>query len=296
MRYALRLRDFARKLYLKTVSQPNYLEPNNCPHLKNHFKIEIMKNIYKNIMVILCFMTTSFSAISQIIFEDNFEGNSLNMETWNYEEGDGCPDLCGWGNNERQIYNRDYIKVEDGNLVITAVKKGDQYFSGKINTKDKVEFQYGIIEFRAKLAEGQGIWPAIWMLGHDFKEKGWPASGEIDLMEYVGRDPHYIYNVLHTPAAHGGSANVKKTFIEDIENGFHTYKTVWTEKDIKFYIDDELSYIFVPEKYDEVHYPYKKPFYFLINMAIGGNFGGPEVDDSIFPVKFYVDYIKVTEL
>ena len=140
------------------------------------------------------------------------------------------------------------------------------------------------------------MWPAIWMLGTDIGEVGWPASGEIDLMEYVGREPHTIYNSLHTSASHGETLNTKKTFIEDIEKGFHIYKTVWTEMHIKFFIDGNLVYTFVPKEYDEVHFPYRKPFYFLINMAVGCNFGGPEVDDSIFPAKFYVDYIKVSAL
>lgn len=255
-----------------------------------------MNTFLKFTFSMLLFGAFPFALFSQVIFEDNFDGNSLNLESWNYEEGDGCPNLCGWGNNERQIYNRDYVKVEDGNLVIAAVKKGDQYFSGKINTKDKIEFKYGTIEVRAKLAEGHGLWPAVWMLGTDVNEVGWPASGEIDLMEYVGREPHTVYNSLHTPASYGETLNSKKTFIEDIENGFHTYKTEWTEMHIKFFIDENLVYTFVPEKYDEVQFPFRKPFYFLINMAVGGNFGGPEVDDSIFPAKFYVDYIKVSEL
>lgn len=255
-----------------------------------------MKNYKKGIFGIAWFLTMSCSVNSQVILEENFTGDKLNMDYWSYEEGDGCPDVCGWGNNERQIYDRNYVEVKDGNLVITAVKEGDTYYSGKINSKDKVEFQYGIIEVRAKLAKGQGLWPAIWMLGNDIGEVGWPASGEIDMMEYVGREPHTIYTSLHTPASHGETINSKKTIVEDIEDGFHTYKTVWTTDDIKFFIDDKLVYTFIPKVYDDEHYPYRKPFYLLLNMAIGGNFGGPEVDDSIFPAKFYIDYLKVTKL
>src|SRR5690554_86707 len=105
----------------------------------------------------------------QVLFEEHFEGPELNMENWSFEEGDGCPNLCGWGNNEQQVYDRQQVKVEDGKLVITAEKSGDTYVSGKINTKDKVEFQYGIIEVRAKLPRGKGMWPAIWMLGADIE-------------------------------------------------------------------------------------------------------------------------------
>ncbi|HSJ11432.1 MAG TPA: glycoside hydrolase family 16 protein [Gillisia sp.] len=245
-------------------------------------------------LILSVFLFFSCSPRAQVIFEDNFEGNSLNMDHWNYEEGDGCPNLCGWGNNERQIYSRDYIKVEDGKLVIEAVKEGDKYFSGKINSRDKIEFQYGTIEVRLKLPRGHGIWPAVWMLGTNINEVGWPASGEIDIMEYVGREPHTIYSSLHTPANHGDNASSQKTFIEDIEEGYHTYKTIWSENDIQYFIDGEHVYTFTPPEYNEAHYPFRHPFYFLINMAVGGNFGGPEVDDSIFPVKFYVDWIKVT--
>lgn len=253
----------------------------------------------KNIFLLLATAVLAFYPVklqSQVLFEENFEGTQLNMDYWNYEEGDGCPNLCGWGNNERQIYNREYVEVEDGNLVITADKVGDTYFSGKINSKDKIEFQYGVIEVRAKLPKGKGLWPAIWMLGHNIDQVGWPASGEIDVMEYVGREPHVIYTSLHTPASHGNTVNSRKTNVEDIEEGFHTYKTIWSKDNIQFFIDGDHVYTFTPKKYDQDHYPFWKPFYFLLNMAVGGNFGGPEVDDSIFPQKFYIDYIKVSHL
>ena len=255
-----------------------------------------MKKTHKLGLSLLLFGSLSLTSCSQVIFEDTFDKGELNMEHWSYEEGDGCPDLCGWGNNERQIYSRDYVSVEDGKLVIEAVKDGDKYFSGKINTKDKVEFKYGNIEIRAKLATGQGLWPALWMLGADISEVGWPGSGEIDLMEYVGKEPHTIYTSLHTPASHGETINSKKTIVEDIEEGYHIYKTEWTKDHISFSIDGNLVYTFTPKKYDANEYPFQKPFYFLINLAVGGNFGGPEVDDSVFPAKFYVDYIKVTKL
>ncbi len=240
-------------------------------------------------------LAVSCSVNSQVVFEDNFDGEELNLQYWNYEEGDGCPNLCGWGNNERQVYDRKFVTVEDGKLVIEAVKQGDNYFSGKVNTRNNVEFQYGTIETRLKLPEGHGIWPAVWMLGTNISEVGWPASGEIDLMEYVGREPNTIYSTLHTPSGHGDSAYSQKTIIEDIEEGYHTYKTVWTKDTITYYIDGKHVYTFTPEVYDEEYYPFRHPFYILINMAVGGNFGGPEVDDSIFPKKFYVDYIKVTK-
>lgn len=247
------------------------------------------------ISIIFLLSASCNSSAQQVIFEDHFEGDMLDLTKWSYEEGDGCPDLCGWGNNERQIYSRDYIQVEDGKLVIEAVKRGDGYFSGKINTKNKFDFQYGTIEVRLKLPAGHGIWPAVWMLGTNIDEVGWPRSGEIDIMEYVGREPNTIYSSLHTPASHGDTENSQVTVIENIEEGYHTFKTVWSEMDVQYFIDGEHVYTFTPKVYDDANFPFRHPFYILINMAIGGNFGGPDVDDAIFPAKFYVDYIKVTQ-
>ncbi|WP_026933089.1 glycoside hydrolase family 16 protein [Christiangramia echinicola] len=254
---------------------------------------------YSEIIITGSFLIGAFlSGQSQekIIFEENFNGDKLDMSVWNYEEGDGCPNLCGWGNNEEQIYDRKYVEVKDGNLVITAVKKDGEYYSGKINSKNNVEFTYGVIEVRAKIATGKGLWPAIWMLGANISEVGWPASGEIDILEYIGRETGTVFTSLHTPASHGNTINTKKTKIKDIEEGFHTYKAVWTKNYIEFFVDDEQLYRFTPEKYDDKHYPFRKDFYFLINMAVGGNLGGAEINDQALPDKFYIDHIKVTEL
>lgn len=156
-----------------------------------------------------------------------------------------------------------------------------------------MEFQYGTVEVRAQLPRGHGLWPAIWMLGNDIDTNIWPGCGEIDIMEYVGREPHTIYTSLHTPASYGNTINSQKTRIENIEEGFHVYKAHWTNEAIAFYIDDAHVYTFSPSEKNDKTWPYDKPFYMLINMAIGGNFGGPDVDDSIFPQEFIVDYIKV---
>jgi beta-glucanase (GH16 family) len=255
-----------------------------------------MKN---KILVFFTFFIVIFSVQAQksktLVWEENFNGTELNMENWSFELGDGCPDICGWGNNERQIYRKDYLKLEDGMLVITADKVGDHYYSSKINTKDKFEFQYGIAEIRAKVPGGQGIWPAIWMLGGNISEVGWPASGEIDIMEFVGKQPDSIHTTLHTPESHGDTFNTKVTRVENVTEDFHVYKIDWSKDAIKFFIDNQLVYNFSPKVKNEETYPFRHPFYFLLNMAVGGNFGGPEVDDSIFPKKFYIDYIKVYE-
>ena len=229
----------------------------------------------------------------QPFFEEAFDGKTLNESHWNYELGDGCPNLCGWGNNERQIYTKNNVSVKDGNLVITATKDSISYYSGRITTAKKVEFQYGTIEVKAKLPLGQGTWPAIWMLGNDIGTVGWPACGEIDVMEYVGKNPHTIHTTLHTPDSHGQSKNTKVMTIENIEDGFHVYKCHWTKDSIAFFIDGSLVYTFAPEIKNENTWPFDKPFYLILNLAIGGNFGGPQVDDSIFPQEFMVDYVRI---
>lgn len=238
-------------------------------------------------------MNAQDSADKQLVWEEDFDGNTLSVENWNYQTGNGCPGNCGWGNNERQIYREDYVKVKDGNLVITADKVGDKYYSGRITTRDKFEFQYGTVEVRAKLPEGHGIWPAAWMLGSDISEVGWPAAGEIDIMEFVGRQKDIIHTTLHTPAGSGDKASTKTTAVLNVTENFHVYKIDWNKDAIVFYIDGEEVYNFSPAEKNEETYPFRHPFYLLLNVAIGGDFGGPEVDDSIFPQEYLIDYVKV---
>ncbi len=250
--------------------------------------------VYSTVIFLIIGLVSSNA--QELIFEEQFSGDVLNESNWNYELGDGCPNLCGWGNNERQIYTKENIALRDGHLIITATKDGALYQSGRITSAKKFEFQYGIIEVRAKLAVGQGIWPAIWMLGTNISEAGWPKSGEIDIMEYVGKIPHEIHSTLHTQDSHGQSKNTKITTLNHIEEGFHTYKAIWTKDSIEFFIDDQITYTFSPEVKDENTWPFDQPFYIILNLAIGGNFGGPQVDNSIFPQEFLIDYVKVFKL
>jgi beta-glucanase (GH16 family) len=217
----------------------------------------------------------------------------LDEKIWNFELGDGCPNLCGWGNNERQIYTQNNHVVNEGMLTITAKKEAHQYTSTRITTAAKVEFKYGYIETRAKIPVGHGIWPAFWMLGSNIKTVGWPLCGEIDILEYVGKEPQMIFTSLHTQASHGNTINTKKTKIESIEEGFHTYGVDWTSEKMDFYVDGKVVYTFHPKDKSEAVWPFNQPFYFILNVAIGGNFGGPKVDDSLFPQEFIIDYIKV---
>jgi beta-glucanase (GH16 family) len=248
---------------------------------------------------VIVFLLISQLCIAQqakrkLIWEEQFSGNKLNEKNWNYELGDGCPN-CGWGNNERQLYTKDNHKLIDGKLVITAKKEGEIYTSTRITTKGKKEFQYGRFEARAKLPVGHGIWPAFWMLGSNIDTAKWPLCGEIDILEYVGREPDMVFTSLHTQDSHGNTINTIKTKFENIEEGFHIYAADWDKDKIAFYVDNQLVYTFAPEQKTEAIWPFNQPFYLLINMAIGGSFGGPKVDDTILPQTFIIDYIRVYE-
>ena len=248
--------------------------------------------------ILVLLLTFSFFGATDLstpmlVFSDEFNKDTLDLNSWSYDLGDGCPSLCGWGNNERQLYTKKNVSTVNNQLIISATKQGDAYHSGRITSKDKFEFTYGTIEVKAQLPKGKGLWPAIWMLGHDIDTNTWPACGEIDIMEYVGKSPGEIHTTLHTPESYGQSFNTKITNIDAIEVGFHVYKTKWDANQIMFYIDDLLVYTFSPEIKNDKTWPFNKPFYIILNLAIGGNFGGSEVDDAIFPQDFVIDYVRV---
>ncbi|VXB98868.1 Laminarinase [Flavobacterium sp. 9AF] len=249
----------------------------------------------KKICLILFIFNAAFAQKQsrKLIWEENFNGKALDTTVWNFEIGNGCPNICGWGNNESQIYTKENHKIKKGHLVITANYDGKTYTSTRITTKGKKEFQYGRIETRAKLPIGTGLWPAFWMLGSNISEVGWPKCGEIDILEYIGKEPSQVFTSLHTQDSHGNTINTKKTKIDGIEEGFHVYAIDWDKNKIAFYVDDNLVYTFQPDAKDENVWPFNQPFYFLINMAIGGNFGGPSIDNTVFPQEYIIDYIKV---
>ncbi|MBD3582917.1 glycoside hydrolase family 16 protein [Flavobacterium selenitireducens] len=224
----------------------------------------------------------------KLVWEDNFDGKALNTNVWNFEYG-----ANGWGNNERQDYGDKNHSVANGKLTITVKKDDKGYTSTRITTKGKKEFKYGYMETRVKLPTGHGIWPAFWMLGSNISEAGWPKSGEIDIMEYIGREPHIAYTTIHTQDTHGANASSKKTEFKNIEKGYHTFACDWTKERIIFFVDDKAVYTYSPENKTENNWPFDQPFFFIINCAVGGNFGGPEVDEKIFPQEYVVDYVRV---
>jgi len=238
----------------------------------------------------------------KLVWADEFEYSGLPDSTkWNYDIGGH-----GWGNNEKQFYLEKSLEnsfVKDRKLHIAALKKAyknSEYTSARLTTYNRFLIQYGKIEVMAKLPGGKGTWPAIWMLPETIrtKEEEWPLCGEIDIMEHVGNDPNMVHVSLHSKLYN----HIKKTQIthferlKDVFNEFHLYGFEWTTDNIKFYIDNKLFYEAKKGENGKVTtnegWPFDKPYYLILNLAIGGNWGG-EVDNTIFPVEMQVDYVRM---
>lgn len=225
----------------------------------------------------------------RLVWSDEFNGNSIDTASWTFEVGDN-----GWGNNEKQYYTPgNNVDVSDGMLTITARKEDARYTSARIVTKDKRSFTYGYVEIRAKLPQGTGTWPALWMLGENITKAGWPNCGELDIMEHVGKHPGYIHSSVHDAAGYG---NTPFTGIIKADNPFgvfHNYSMEWTKDNILFYMDDKIIYEYAPANKNAQTWPFDKPMFIICNVAIGGNWGGPVIDDKIFPQKMVLDYVRV---
>lgn len=242
----------------------------------------------------------------ELVWSDEFEGTELNTENWTYETGNGN---SGWGNNENQYYtNRpENIRVENGLLTIEARKedyvKGYEYTSARIKTANKQDFAYGKIEARLKVPKGKGTWSAFWMLGYG----SWPRAGEIDIMEHVGYEPKTLHCALHTRNRNGLRGNNFKgnqELIEDPSDKFHIVTMEWVEREllgndrIHIYIDGKKTktYAETAQLQDSGDWPFNDQFYFILNLAIGGNWGAVQgIDDTMFdkPVLYQIDYIRV---
>ncbi|MBR5414206.1 MAG: glycoside hydrolase family 16 protein [Fibrobacter sp.] len=234
------------------------------------------------------------------LWNDEFEGSTIDTDKWTFEIGTGA---SGWGNNEWEYYTdrSENAYVKDGVLHIRANKEsyeGASYTSARMITKGKFSFTYGTVEARIALPTGKGIWPAFWMLGENIDQVSWPACGEIDIIETVNSENivygtnHWQYEGNHAEYGNNtGNFHGASTVLDITE--FHTYKFTWDEKLIVMYVDDfkyhEISIEDNAGGTDAFH----KPFFFLLNVAVAGNWPGFEVDDSQFPNEMLVDYIRV---
>jgi beta-glucanase (GH16 family) len=258
------------------------------------------------LMPIIIFSTPRPSHQSKwkLIWLDEFnaiDGSRIDRTKWTEEIGGH-----GWGNNELQFYtNRiENAVVFEGSLNIKALKEqlgvGDyarNYTSARVITKNKFSVKYGRIEARIKLPFGQGIWPAFWMLGDDIDKVGWPRSGEIDIMEYIGREPLKIYGTLHGPGysgAKGPSSSYQLPGGAKFADGFHIFAVEWEPEVIRFYCDDVLYSTRTPRDLPEgTKWVFDHPFFILLNVAVGGNWPGNPDATTTFPQTMMVDYVRV---
>ena len=239
-----------------------------------------------------------------LVWNDEFDGPALNLEKWSYEIGGH-----GWGNNELQYYSDDDSTafIRDGKLVLRAdlVPQGTgsadnlRYFSSaRLRTSGKGDWRYGRIEVKAKLALGQGIWPAIWMLPTDWMYGGWPESGEIDIMEHVGYDPGRVHGSIHT-GSYNHKINTQRggsKLLDKISSKFYVYAIEWYEDRIDFLIDDAKYFSFQNDgKNDFNTWPFNQRFHLLINIAVGGDWPGSPDETTQFPTEMEVEYVRVYE-
>jgi beta-glucanase (GH16 family) len=230
--------------------------------------------------------------------------------TWSDEfSTDGLPDAAkwgydigghGWGNNELQYYtDAQNVSVSGGILKITAKKEsylGNNYSSARMITKNKGDWLYGRIEVKAKLPAGRGTWPAIWMLPTDWAYGNWPNSGEMDIMEHVGYDPNRVHITIHTKAYNHtlGTQKSASKIVSNAMTEFHRYRLDWAPYGIRGYIDDEQIFEFMNTTANSDQWPFDKKFHLLLNIAVGGSWGGAQgVDDTVFPATLEVDYVRV---
>ncbi len=236
------------------------------------------------------------------VWADEFDGSTLDAGKWTAQLGDGCPDLCGWGNNELEWYQAANATVEDGMLTITAREEsvgGKNYTSARLRTIGKGDWTYGRMEARARLPIGKGLWPAIWMLPTEPSIYGtWAASGEIDIMEYVGDKPAEVLGTLH----YGGTfpANQSSTRTYTLPSGtfaddFHVFAVEWEAGAIRWYVDDELYATQTSWSSSGGAYPapFDVDFHLILNLAVGGNLPGNPDGTTTFPQAMVVDYVRV---
>ena len=229
-----------------------------------------------------------------LVWSDEFDGTSVNPNNWTYDLG-----ASGWGNNEWQNYtnNSENSSVADGYLTITARQEGSGYTSARLKSQGLQSFQYGRMDIRAKLPEGQGIWPAIWMLGENFSTTGWPACGEIDIMELVGHQPSTTHGTAHWGSSwnvhqyNGSSISLPNG--EKFSDSFHLFSVIWEENEITWLMDDQAFFSIDNTQMNGQPYPFNAPFFFIMNIAVGGNWPGYPDATTEFPQQMVVDCVRV---
>lgn len=240
---------------------------------------------------------TEFKNKWELVWSDEFEKNGpVDPKKWSFQTGGH-----GWGNQELQHYTTttDNARIEDGHLIIEARKeqfKDNAYTSARLNSMG--HFQYGRFEVRAKIPRGRGTWPAIWMMPYKegkYNKGSWPDNGEIDIMEHVGYDQGTVHATLHTKAYNWMDRTQKsgQIMVRDLSEDFHTYELEWTADKMDLFVDGQKFYSYAnPHKTDK-EWPFDQPFFFILNVAVGGHWGGKQgIDETIWPQRMVVDYVR----
>ena len=245
---------------------------------------------------------TGDSATWSLVWQDEFDGLTLDGSKWSVQVGDGCDEgICGWGNAELQWYQSDNVRVDSGVLRITAREEaagGKSYTSARLRTIGKGDWTYARVEARARLPIGQGMWPAIWMLPTDEMYGGWAASGEIDIVELVGHEPSTVHGTLHYGGAWPNNRQSGRpfslgsgTFADDS----HVFAIEWKRGEIRWYVDDVLYQ--VQSRWDTstggFPAPFDQRFHLLVNVAVGGTWPGSPNGTTTFPQVMEIDWIRV---
>jgi beta-glucanase (GH16 family) len=272
-----------------------------------------MKLLNKTLVLLFTVVTISFAGCSKddsttntnslpeipgytLVWNDEFDKATLDYTKWEHEINGN-----GGGNNELQYYTAFPTNsfIEGGKLIIKALHEnyqGKEYTSARIRSLNKGDWLYGRIEVKAKVPTGRGTWPAIWMLSTDWYYGDWPKSGEIDIMEHVGYDPNVIHGSIHT-FAYNHTIGTQKTAtlpISTATTDFHIYAIEWFEDHIDFYIDKAKYFTFTNENNGWAYWPFDKRFHLILNLAVGGNWGGAQgVNPADFPAQMEVEYVRV---
>jgi beta-glucanase (GH16 family) len=239
----------------------------------------------------------------RLAWSDEFDGPAgapVDPASWTHQLGDGSAHgIPGWGNRELQRYTDSTENAAldgEGNLVITARESRSGYASARIVTKGKLEVVYGRIEARLRVPRGAGLWPAFWALGTDIDTVAWPQCGEIDVMEHVGREPRRVYGTIHGPGYSGSSGfGTVVDLAVDVADDFHVFAVDWEPGQLRWSLDGVPYHEAGPQDVAPSAWVFDHPFYLVLNVAVGGTFGGPVAEETAFPQALTVDYVRVYE-
>ncbi|MBV8898181.1 MAG: glycoside hydrolase family 16 protein [Acidobacteriaceae bacterium] len=253
----------------------------------------------RGLWIFLAFAVAAAAQGQKLIWQDEFDGAAVSPpdgSKWTYDLGGG-----GWGNQELEVYTNSAENVQldgDGHLIIRATRTADgAYHSARIKTLGHFSFTYGRAEARMKLPRAQGMWPAFWMLGDNIKDAGWPTSGEIDIMENIGREPNMVHGTIHGPGYSGAKGITSSfTFPEGSlpSDDYHVYAVQWARGKIEFLVDDKVYQTVTPSSLPQgAAWVYDHPFFLLLNLAVGGGWPGNPDATTRFPQELLVDWVRV---